>query len=490
MSAPGGHTEEPPDTAEDGVRRARDGACTARGGVRTAKGDRAPLLTVLGANAVSITGNSLTLIGVPWFALETTGSPGKAGFVAFCAALPVLLATLAGGPVIDRIGRRRVSITSDLVCALALAAIPLLHHTGVLEFWMLCALMAVNGLFHAPGETARHVLVPDLAARAGTSLPRVASLYDAVSRGARMTGAAVAGLLVAVLGADTVLVLDSATFALSALLVVVGLRGVPAAEPVRDGPRLSPARYRADLREGYAYLFRNRLLFGIMIMVMVTNGLGQSWSSVLLPVHAREQLGGPAAQGLIVAVFGGCALAGALLYGAVGERLPRRAVFTAGFLVGGAPPYVVAALTDTTAPLLVTVAASGFGVGFLNPILTTVMYEQVPDGLRSRVVGASTAGVLLTTPLGGLAAGLLVERIGLTATLLGIGGLYFLTTLAPLVFPAWRGMDVRPESRPEARPDSSLPEPPPHGGGAVPVSRSGPSTPAPVPGPGGTPPRR
>ncbi|MFJ2786864.1 MULTISPECIES: MFS transporter [unclassified Streptomyces] len=484
MSAPGGHTEEPADTAE--------------GGVRTAKGDRAPLLTVLGANAVSITGNSLTLIGVPWFALDTTGSPGKAGFVAFCAALPVLLATLAGGPVIDRIGRRRVSITSDLVCALALAAIPLLHHTGVLEFWMLCALMAVTGLFHAPGETARHVLVPDLAARAGTSLPRVASLYDAVSRGARMTGAAVAGLLVAALGADTVLVLDAATFALSALLVVVGLRGVPAAEPVRDGPRLSPARYRADLREGYAHLFRNRLLFGIMIMVMVTNGLNQSWSSVLLPVHAREQLGGPAAQGLIVAVFGGCALAGALLYGAVGERLPRRAVFTAGFLVGGAPPYLVAALTDTTAPLLVTVAASGFGVGFLNPILTTVMYEQVPDRLRSRVVGASTAGVLLTTPLGGLAAGLLVERIGLTTTLLGIGGLYFLATLAPLVFPAWRGMDVRPEARPEARPETgaeTLPDPSPPGrasrdGGTVPVSRTGPSTPAPVPGPGGTPPRR
>ncbi|MEU1860741.1 MFS transporter [Streptomyces gardneri] len=440
-----------------------------------AKNARGPLATVLTANAVSITGNSLTLIGVPWFALDTTGSPGKAGFVAFCAALPVLLSTLAGGPVIDRLGRRRVSIASDLVCGLALAMIPLLHHLGVLEFWMLCALMAVTGLFHAPGEMARHVLVPDLAQRAGTALPRAASLYDAVARGARMTGAAVAGLLVAFLGADTVLFLDAATFGLSALLVTAGLRGVPSAEPMRDGPRLSPARYRADLREGYAYLFRSRLLLGIMVMVMVTNGLAQSWSSVLLPVHAREELGGPAAQGLLVSVFAGCALAGALLYGAVGVRLPRRAVFAAGFLVGGAPPYVVAALTDTTAPLLVTLAAAGFGVGVLNPILTTVMYEQVPEALRSRVVGASTAGVLLTTPLGGLAAGFLVERVGLTPTLLGIGGLYFLTTLAPLVFPSWRGMDATPA---EGIPDAGS------------VSSSGPSTPAPVPGPGGTRPRR
>ncbi|MCX5390973.1 MFS transporter [Streptomyces sp. NBC_00094] len=407
-----------------------------------AQGSRGPLTTVLTANAISITGNSLTLIGVPWFALDTTGSPGKAGLVAFCAALPVLLSTLAGGPLIDRLGRRRVSIASDLVCGLALAAIPLLHRFGVLEFWMLCALMAVTGLCHAPGEMARHVLVPDLAQRAGIALPRVASLYDAVARGARMAGAVLAGLLVAFMGADTVLFLDAATFGLSALLVAAGLRGVPSAEPMRDGPRLSPARYRADLREGYAFLFRSRLLLGIMVMVMVTNGLNQSWSSVLLPVHARAELDGPAAQGLLVAVFGGCALAGALLYGAVGERFPRRAVFAAGFLVGGAPPYLVAAFTDTTAPLLVTMAAAGFGVGVLNPILTTVMYEQVPDALRSRVMGASTAGVLLTTPLGGLAAGFLVERVGLTATLLGIGALYFVATLAPVVFPAWRGMDV------------------------------------------------
>ncbi|WP_435859575.1 MFS transporter [Streptomyces tanashiensis] len=449
--------------------------------VRTPPHDRVPLGTVLTANAISVTGNSLTLIGVPWFALETTGSPGKAGLVAFCAAVPVVLAAIAGGPVIDRLGRRRVSIASDLICGLALAAIPLLHQTGALRFWMLCALMAVTGLFHAPGEMARHVLVPDLAGRAGTSLTRAASLYDAVARGARMTGAAIAGLLVAFMDPGTVLYLDAATFAASALLVTAGLRGVPSAEPLRDGPRLSPARYRADLREGYAFLFRARLLLAITVMVMVTNGLNQSWSSVLLPVHAREDLGGPAAQGLLVSVFAGCALAGALLYGAVGERFPRRAVFTVGFLLCGAPPYLVAAFTDTVAPLLVTVAAAGFGAGVLNPILTTVMYEQVPDALRSRVMGASTAGVLLTTPLGGLAAGLLVERAGLTATLLGIGTLYFLATLSPMVFPAWRGMDTAPGGTSRHAPGEAPGED---------ISRTGPSTPAPVPGPAGTPPRR
>ncbi|MDT9689299.1 MFS transporter [Streptomyces sp. P9(2023)] len=447
-------------------------------------GGRAPLATVLAANAISVTGNSLTLIGVPWFALDTTGSPGKAGLVAFCAAVPVVVSAIVGGPVIDRIGRRRISVASDLVCALALAAIPLLHRAGLLEFWMLCALMAVTGLFHAPGETARSVLIPDLAAHAGTPLARAASLYDAVSRGARMTGAALAGVLVTFLGADTVLYLDAVTFGLSALLILVGLRGLPAAAPRPDPPPFSLTAYRAELREGYTFVLRSRLILGIVLMVMVTNGLSQGWSSVLLPVHARENLGGPAALGLVVSVFGGCALLGALAYGVVGHRFPRRAVLTGGFLLCGAPPFAVAALSDTTMPLLVTAAAGGFGAGVLNPILATVMYEVVPDELRSRVSGVTTAGVLLATPLGGLAAGQLVERTGLTTALLAFGGVYFLATLAPVVFPSWRTMEAPAASAAPAKGAGERKQ------NRERLSSSEPSLPDPAPGPGGTTPRR
>jgi MFS family permease len=465
--------------------------------------DRRPLATVLAADAVSISGNSLTLIGVPWFALETTGSPAKAGLVAFCATLPVVVSAITGGPVIDRVGRRRVSIVTDLVCAAALAAIPLLHHAGALRFWMLCVLMAVTGLFNAPGETARHVLVPDLAERAGTSLSRAASLFDAVSRGARMTGAALAGVLIALIGAEAVLFVDAATFCGSALLVSVGLRGLRAAEPRRDAPRISFAAYRAELREGYAFLLRSRLLLGVVLMVMLTNGLDQGWSSVLLPVHAQENLGGARDLGLVVAVFGGCALLGALLYAAIGHRFPRRVLFTVAFVLCGLPRFVVAALTDGTAPLAATMAVAGLGAGMLNPILTTVLYERIPEGLRSRVASTTTAGVRMTMPLGGLAAGYLVERAGLVTALLALGGLYFLTTLAPAVFPSWRELDrADADDKGSAGAGSDADEKGPGGavtdaddkgpGGAVTddasgVSSSGPSRPAPAP--AGSPPR-
>lgn len=60
--------------------------------------DRVPLIAVLAANSISTAGTSLTLIGVPWFVLETTGSAGKAGLVAFCATLPIVVSALTGGP--------------------------------------------------------------------------------------------------------------------------------------------------------------------------------------------------------------------------------------------------------------------------------------------------------------------------------------------------------------------------------------------------------
>ncbi|MFD6230760.1 hypothetical protein ACFWFZ_28450 [Streptomyces sp. NPDC060232] len=87
-----------------------------------------------------------------------------------------------------------------------------------------------------------------------------------------------AGVLIAVFGAETVLLLDAATFGVSALPVCAFLRGVPAAGPQRGADKVSFAAYRAELAEGWAFLTRSRLLLGITVMAMMTNGQDQGWS--------------------------------------------------------------------------------------------------------------------------------------------------------------------------------------------------------------------
>ncbi|MFE2916887.1 MFS transporter [Kitasatospora indigofera] len=403
--------------------------------------DRRPLGVLLAANLISITGNAFAGIGVPWFVLQTTGSASRAGLVAFCGMLPLAVSALAGGPVIDRIGRLRASVLSDLACGTAVGLIPLLHRAGVLRFWELCLIMAVNGLCQAPGETARQVLTPDLAERAGVPLARAMSLYTGASRGARLLGASGAGLLIALFGAGSVLLLDAATFGLSALLIALGLRRVPAAVRRRDTLPTGPASYRAELREGLVFLLRQRLLLAVTLVLMATNGLDQAWSAVLLPVHAERDLGGPVDLGLLAGLFAGGALAGALLHATLSHRLPRRPLYACCLLVSGCPRMLVAAFAPGLLPLGAVLALAGLAAGICNPIVSTVLYELVPDALRSRVTGVLAAGVLTATPLGSVACGYLVDHAGLTTTLVLLGGAYLLVTLCPLILPAWRLLD-------------------------------------------------
>ena len=143
---------------------------------------RTSLRALLTANAISLTGNKMTLLVIPWFVLETTGSPSRTALAGFFAFLPIPLSSLLGGPLIDRVGFKRMSILADLASAGAVAAIPLLHATIGIEFWQLLVLVFLGALLDAPGGTARASLLADVAEDAETTLERATSLEDAISR--------------------------------------------------------------------------------------------------------------------------------------------------------------------------------------------------------------------------------------------------------------------------------------------------------------------
>jgi MFS family permease len=395
--------------------------------------DRWPLAALLAANVVSVTGNALTELGVPWFVLVTTGSAGRAGVVAFCAMAPVVASSALLAPLVDRFGRRRVAVVSDLATGTATAAIPLLQLTGALPFWVLCLLMGVAGCCHAPGDTARSALVPELAGRGRLPLGRAAGLYDGAARGAGMLGSALGGVLITSLGPGRVLLVDAATFAVSAAVLAIGARGEAA------GSRIGA--YRGDLVAGLRVVLRTPLLLGICATTLVAQGIDQGWSTVLLPDDVRTKLGSALALGLVETLFALFALVGALLYSAYGDRIPRRPLYAAAFLVVGAPRFVVAAATHTLLPLAAMMCVEGLACGCLNPIVDATVYATVPAALRARALGAMTSATLLVTPLGALAAGYAGTVAGLDPTLLAVAALYLVVTLVPATHPAWRPMN-------------------------------------------------
>jgi MFS family permease len=115
-------------------------------------------------------------------------------------------------------------------------------------------------------------------------------------------------------------------------------------------------------------------------------------------------------------------------------------VYGVGFLVGGAPRFVVLAVTGALVPVLGVVLVAEVFSGLVNPVIGATTYERIPERLRTRVLGMARASAWVGVPIGPLVGGYAVEVAGLRPALLAFAGLYLATTLAPFVFPAWRGM--------------------------------------------------
>ncbi|CAB4715271.1 MAG: MFS transporter [Actinobacteria bacterium] len=410
---------------------------------------RRPLYGWLSAEAISLLGTRISMVALPWFVLTTTGSPVKTGLVALAEMLPMVLLKVLGGPVIDRVGARRVAITCDVGSLVVVGSIPVLYDAGWLSFGGFLALVAVAGALRGPGDGAKQAMVPQLVAAAELPMERVTGLSATVERTASMIGTAAAGVLIAAVGPANALVVDAATFGLSALVLAwatVPLRGTPvdAAHPA-EGPSPDEGSYRTRLAEGWRFLHGDRLLLGIAVMVALTNLLDLAYASVLLPVWADDTGRGAAAVGLVFAVFAGASALGSACAAAWAARLPRYTTYLVAFLLCGAPRFVVLALDAPVAAVLAVCVVAGFASGFLNPVLGAVIFERIPAPLVGRVTSLTTAMCFALMPLGGLLGGALVGWLGLSAALVVVGAAYFLITTAPALDPTWREMDQRPD---------------------------------------------
>ncbi|GAB2326440.1 MFS transporter [Streptomyces variabilis] len=415
-----------------------------------------PLGGVLAAMIVSLTGTRISVVALPWFVLVTTGSATQTGLVAFCEMAPYVVVKAFTGPLVDRIGPRAVSWTTDLASATAAAAVPLLHALGLLSFPLLLVLVALIGAARGPGDLAKEVMVPEAAERSRVPLERATGLAGVIERLASTVGLAVGGALVALLGPLTGLAVNAGCFALGSVIIKLALpRGMGHA--VEEAP--SPAGeaepdYWRRFGEGFTFLRGEPLLLTVIVMCGITNLLDAAITSVLVPVWARESGNGPTSIGLMGSVMGAAAVGGSLIAAMVAHRLRRRVVVLTGFLLAGAPRFLILAFDAPLGAVLAVFAVSGFGAGFVNPVLGAVLVERVPRRMLGRVNALGDSLAWVGIPLGGLLAGAAVTAAGLVPVLVACGVAYFLTTNLAGLRPEWREIDrtrgrgvVKPHSK-------------------------------------------
>jgi MFS family permease len=399
--------------------------------------NRRPLYALYVADSISLVGNAVSLLAVPWFVLVTTDSPTLVGLAVFFNFLPQVLAAFFGGVIVDRLGFRTASVAADLASAGTVAAIPLIHTTVGIELWQLLGLVFLGALLDAPGATARVALFPDLVELAGVRMERASGIRGGIQQGALLVGAPLGGVLVAELGATTALWLNAGSFLVSAAIVAGAIPRIR--HDLGDEPA---GRFLSDLAHGMRFIWSHRLVRALVLTVLITNFLDAPFD-VVMPVLAREAYGSAADLGLLYGVSGGAGLVGALAYGAVGHRLPRRLTFVGCFAVVPIVYLVLATLPPLPAAL-VAIGVVGFAAGPLNPLLLTVATEVVPVRMRGRVFGAMRAGAWASIPAGILLGGIVVDAIGVEATLLGIGLCYVAVTGYGFFNPAFRELDRQP----------------------------------------------
>ena len=411
---------------------------------------RAPLYALYTADTISLAGNAVAQLAIPWYVLVTTGSATLTALAVFFNFVPIVLAGFFGGVVVDRLGFRATSIVADLASAGAVAAIPLLESTVGIELWQLMVLVFVGALLDAPGSTARTALYPDMVELAGVRMERATGIRGAIQQSSILVGAPIGGALVAVFGATTALWLDAISFLVSAALVAFF---VPRSDRAPAEGTAEGGRYLAELAEGLRFIWGQRVIRAVVLTVLVTNLLDSPFP-VLMSVFAREEFGSAADLGLIYGAFGGAALASSLAYSAIGHRLPRRRTFLFCFATFPLMYFVLATLPSLPVSLL-GAAVFGFAAGPVNPLLATIQFELVPANLRGRVFGATRAGAWAAIPLGVLLGGFIVGALGVAATFLAIGVCYVGVTAFGFFNPAFHEMDRRPRdaaSGQDARP--------------------------------------
>jgi MFS family permease len=381
---------------------------------------------------ISLVGGAIAPVALAFAVLDLTGSKTDLGLVLAAREIPLIAFLLAGGIWADRLPRNLVMVGANLASALSQGTAATLLITGQAEIWHLAALAAVNGAATAFYFPASAGVIPQTVP--APILQQANALLALAMNTAMIGGAAAAGFLVAGVGSGWAIAIDACTF-LAGAAFIAAMR-LPAVQP--DESR----SFLRELATGWREFRSRRWLWAIVLqfsfLLMVCLGA----FTVLGPVVADEELGGPKAWGAILTGHAAGLLAGGLL----GLRYrPRRMLLTATFGILLLPAPLVALGFPLSVPALAAVAfLAGVGSELFGLLWHTTMQQEIPADKLSRVYSYDALGSIALVPVGYALAGPVADAIGVQATLWGAAALGVAVTLAVLLVHDVRTLERRP----------------------------------------------
>ena len=355
--------------------------------------------------------NGFSLVGVSFAVLNLTGSTADLSYVLAAQVAPMLVFTLVSGVFADRLRPQWVIIAGNLAVVAGEGTFGLLILTGHPALPTMICLEALNGIgaamFYPASQALLPQIVPDALLQEGSSISRLA-----MNTG-QMTGAAVAGLVVAALGPGWALTLCAIGMSGTVPLLLSLTGGRDGRTEIRDMPLVAKgAGMVTELREGWTEFRSHTWLWATVIQYCLVMMAFNGAFLVLGPVVARTHLGGPAAWGAITAADALGLVAGGLISLRYTPRRPMLFVVGSGAAIALTP--VALALVLPLAVICLTAFALGALIEVMMVQWTVQMATRIPADKLARVSSYDALGSMAAMPLGALLAGPLAAAIGVS----------------------------------------------------------------------------
>ncbi|MEV6818979.1 MFS transporter [Nocardiopsis dassonvillei] len=388
-------------------------------------------------------GTWMQRIAQDWLVLQLSGGSGIAlGMTTALQFLPLLLFGLWGGALVDRLDKRRLLVCTQAAMGVLAVGLGILATAGAAQVWHVYLFAFGLGLITVLDNPGRQAFVPEMVDR--EHLSNAIALNSASFQLGRVTGPAVAGLLIAVIGSGPVFLINGASFGFT----ILALTMIRTSEL---NPTERVARGKGQIREGLRYIGGRRDLVLLLVLAAATQFFGaNSQNQIALMVNNVFEAGADA-FGVAAAFLAVGALAGALL--AARRDRPRLRLVLIGSLAFGAL-QVVAGLMPGYVPFVLVLVP--MGVAFMTYVTTlnATFQLSVDPRMRGRVMSMFLLVFMGVAPIGAPVVGLLADAFG-PETSLVIGGavtLVVVTVISALLFRAKgvRPRDVLPGRRPSA----------------------------------------
>ena len=371
------------------------------------------LLLYLGG-AISASGATMTSLTLVWLVYTETHSAISISYLGLASVVPTIAFGLLAGALVDRVDRRRLMISSDLVRAAAVATIPVLYAFKGFNLPLIIAAVTIVGVFSTIFRPATNALLPTLVEESGVQDAN--GLITASNSISQMGANAVGGVLIVLAGVHLGLAYNSATYLLSALMLALMVgSAIPASKTVR-------VPFVTQMKEGLLYIGRNKAILETTVASTFLN----LFATMIVPfsvVYVNVYLNaGASFYGYFLASIGLGLAAGSLMVGRLGAVRFAGKLFVLASLGFGVGTIGLVLIRSTL--LAIAIAASlGILLGLLNTTFYSIIQLVVPNEVLGRVLSVDEVGSYAAIPLGQVAAGVLIQSTGIVSTYLvaGIG---------------------------------------------------------------------